>query len=113
MEQDWQPQEWTESAWPKAGKLFLLLISPVGAPIVGWTLIHGCDIRWEGDYRCVVPAPLIDYFMACTFAPWAFGLVPAILWHMASLVVLLGFLFYAAKAVRQTVAERRRDRSPP
>lgn len=107
MAEDEQPDERTERAWPMAAALFLLLISPVGAPIVGLVIIYGCDIQWEGAYQCVIPTPLIDYFLTFIFLPWALGPVLAILWTLASLGVLLGFLYFAAKAIWQIVTWRR------
>ena len=98
---------WKQSAALRFLALLVLLVSPVGAPILGYILVDACDIPWEGPIECAVPTPVLDYFLAFIFLPFVWvGPFLAILWLMLSVAVLLGCLCYAAKAIWQAVMER-------
>jgi hypothetical protein len=97
---------WKQSAALKSVALLLLLVSPVGAPIVGYILLDACDIPWEGAFQCAVPTPALSYFLAFLFLPFVWvGPFVAILWLFLSAAVLLGCFWYAAKAIWQAVME--------
>jgi hypothetical protein len=100
-------EDWKQSAALRFVALLVLLVSPVGAPILGYILIDACDIPWEGPIECAVPTPVLDYFLAFLFLPvaWA-GPFLAILWLMLSAAVLLGCFWYAGKAIWQAVIGR-------
>ena len=88
--------------------LFLLLVSPVGAPILGWVFLDACDIPEEGPSRCPLPDPLGDYFLTLAFMPFVWvGPFLAILWLFLSLAVLLGCLWNAARTIWLAVMERK------
>jgi hypothetical protein len=102
-----RPQRWKQSAALRSVALLLLLVSPLGAPIVGYLIIDACDIPWEGPFQCAVPTPLLHYFTAFTILPFIWvGPFLAILWLMMSCAVLLGCLWYAARAVWQATMDR-------
>jgi hypothetical protein len=88
--------------------LLILLVSPVGAPILGYVLIYACDIPWEGSFQCAVPTTLLDYFVAFTILPFVWvGPFLAILWLMIALAVLLSCLWFAGRAIWRATMERR------
>lgn len=106
MANDAASNEWVISAFKAAG-LVVLLISPLGAPLVGFAIISGCDIPWEGSFRCAVPGPVLDYFIPFTILPWAWvGPALAIVWLMLSLGLLIGCFWFAGKAIWQFTMER-------
>jgi hypothetical protein len=100
-------EDWKQSAALRFVALLVLLVSPVGAPILGFLLVEACDIPWEGPVQCAVPTALLDYFMAFMILPFVWvGPFLAILWLMLSMAVLLGCLWFAAKAIWQATMDR-------
>jgi hypothetical protein len=91
----------------RGAAFFLLLISPVGAPIVGWALMSGCDIPWEGTYDCQIPKPIIDYFVPFTILPWLWvGPFLAIMWFLMAAATWLVAIWYVMRAVWHVTGER-------
>jgi len=99
-------RDWIISIFRAVG-LAVLLISPLGAPLVGLIIIGGCDIPWEGAYQCSFPQPLLDYFLPFAILPavWV-GPFLAILWLMLAVGLLLGCLWFLGKAIWQLTMER-------
>ena len=96
---DLRSKEWAICALKALG-LAILIISPVGAPLVGYAIVYACDIPWEGPVQCAVPEPLLGYFLRSVFVPWAVaGPFLAILWQLLSLGLLASCLWFAGKAI--------------
>ncbi|QIK79138.1 hypothetical protein G7077_09750 [Sphingomonas piscis] len=72
---------WKDKPLLLAVLLLLLLASPLGAPLVGMSIISGCDIPWEGSYQCAVPQRLQDYFIGLMMLSFlSIGLGVGLLW---------------------------------
>ena len=107
MQQDERSERWKNSPILIVIVLLLLLISPLGAPVVGYALAYVCDIPWEGAYQCRVPQPLLDYFLPFTILPFAWvGPFLAILWVMLSFAIAIAAICYLVRAVWQMTMER-------
>src|SRR4051812_45291679 len=105
--EDEKPHGWRQSAGLRFVVLLLLLVSPVGAPMVGYFIVRACGLAWEGKTQCVVPAPLIDYFVGFPIiAAIHLGTLIAILWLFLSFAVLFGCFWYGVKAVWQATMGR-------
>ena len=78
--------------------LLALLISPIGAPLLGFISIAACDVPWEGEYRCFVPAQALDYFMGSFLLPFLWLGFFALPWFALciALIIRSGWLFAAA-----------------
>lgn len=97
---DEEERQRRRSAWCKAAACFLLLLSPVGAPVMGFGLLFACDIEWMEPMQCFVPEPLLSYFLIFMFIPWgAGGPLVAILWLGVALTVLGCFFRYVLQAL--------------
>lgn len=97
----------SENSILRGAAIFLLLFSPVGAPIVGWALIYGCDIPWSGTYQCQVPRPIIDYFVPFTILPWVWvGPFLAILWFLMAAAAWTAAIWFVMRAIWRVRAER-------
>jgi hypothetical protein len=106
MEED-RRHGWRQSAALQFVALLLLLVSPVGAPMVGYFVARACGLAWEGETQCAVPGPLIDYFVGFPIvAAIHLGLFLSILWLFLSFAVLLCCLWCGVKAVWQAMMER-------
>jgi hypothetical protein len=98
-------QDWKRSPALRFVALLLLLVSPMGAPILGWLILLACEIPWDG--QCPVPTPLRDYFLALAFMPVAWlGPFLALLWLFLAVAVLLACLWNAALALWQATMDR-------
>ncbi|HYD14078.1 MAG TPA: hypothetical protein VEC11_14625 [Allosphingosinicella sp.] len=81
--------------------LFVLLLSPLGAPAVGLLLTTVWEPNFFTTYPrpCVLPHILTDYFTGMLFVSLTPGsLVIAALWLVLAGGVVLGFLVYAVTA---------------
>jgi hypothetical protein len=105
MEDIWQ--RWKQSAALRLVALLVLLVSPVGAPIIGIFIVSECHLAAEGESDCIVPEVLIDYFIGFPIAAaMHLGTLLSIVWLLLSLAVLICCLFCAAQAVWQAVTDR-------
>lgn len=92
----------------QAGLLFLLLLSPVGAPLVGWLVVEACGVQWEGEpLRCATPNPALDYFVSFTILPFIWvGPFLAILWNMVAAGIALAMLWLLGRSIWAVTMER-------
>jgi len=105
MFEDEEERNWKHDPVTTGGILLLSLISPVGAPLLGWLAIVACDIPWEGEYQCIVPDAVLTYLIGSLFIPlfWFgyFGLA----WLLISLAVTIGFLLLFVSAAWAAFAD--------
>jgi hypothetical protein len=78
--------------------LFFLLISPMGAPLLGLITIGACGIRWEAPYQCMVPESLFAYFMFFMWAPFFWLGLFALPWFAISIGLVMRFAWMFASA---------------
>lgn len=86
--------------------LFFMLISPIGAPLLGIITMAMCDMSREGAYQCIVPFPLFTYFMVFLWGPFFFLGLFAVAWHAISVGLLIRFSWFFLAAVMDALAER-------
>lgn len=86
--------------------LLLLLLSPVGAPLVGAALLAACDIPFEGVYRCLVPHPVLDYFLAFQFLPWMWGPLLGCVWIALSFGIAFALIGHVLHGIWEVTMEQ-------
>ena len=69
--------------------LLLLLISPVGAPVIGILLEIPCPDALYIPDRCVIARPAVLYFMQFGIMPSRFGHAVEILWLLLSVIIAI------------------------
>lgn len=107
MDDDRPLSERRRAALLRLGAWLLLAVSPLGAPAIGLLLAWGCDISWDDSTQCVVPEPVITYFLTIMLIAMAAGGLPfAILWLLAAAGTLFGCLVQAARALWLFLVER-------
>ena len=79
--------------------LLVLLISPMGAPLLGLIIIEACDIPWEGTYQCMVPDPVIAYFMVFLWGPFFLLGLFALPWFAISIGLVIRFAWMFVSSV--------------
>lgn len=93
-----------------AGRIFLLLIlllSPVGAPAIGYILLGQCFEGFEAPTGCSIPQPLIDYFLPFAILPavWV-GPFLAILWFLSAAGILIALAWQIGRLALSLTFER-------
>ena len=86
-----EPPSWKRDPLITGTILFVLLISPMGAPLLGLIIIEACDIPWEGTYQCMVPDPVIAYFLIFLWGPFFVLGLFALLWFAISIGLIIRF----------------------
>ena len=86
----------------------MLLLSPVGAPLIGGIVIEACGEAWEVEAaRCDLQHPVIVYFMGSNELPFVMvGPLFAIIWYALALAILLALLGTLARIVWGLTMER-------
>jgi hypothetical protein len=105
MFEDEDPRSWKHD--PRATGLILLfiLLSPLGGAVMGPAILMACDIPWEGSYQCIIPDPVISYFMISWLGPMfllgTFGWA----WMLFSFVLTTGFACLFVRASWEEFAD--------
>lgn len=87
--------------------LFLMLLSPLGAPVVGFALVSICADGFDAPFRCSVPEPVLDYFVPFVLMPFIWvGPFLAILWLLLASALLLGIVWTLVSAVGRSIVDR-------
>jgi hypothetical protein len=86
--------------------LLALLVSSVGAPVVGFALIAACDVSFDGVYRCPVPQPVLDYFLPFLFLPMRLGAFMGCVWIALSVSIALALIVHVLRAIWQVTMEQ-------
>ena len=99
-------QRWITDSTKAAG-LLVLLLSPLGAPLIGHALIAACDIPWEGSFHCAVPGRLLNYFLRFAILSWIWvGPFLALLWLVTAFGMFIGCLWFFGAAIWGLAMER-------
>lgn len=107
-------RERRRSAVARLALSLVLLLTPLGAPAVGFLLLSVCDFRFLSTVpqppQCFLPTPLSDYFAGMLFVALTSGsIIIAILWGLLAAGLLLAFLIYAVKTAWLFGVERLAD----
>lgn len=88
--------------------LLVMLIGPLGAPLIGMSISSACNIPWEGPYECAFPEPFQSYFVTLfVVAFFPFGPTLGWLWMALSLGLLTALIWYAGRAMWEAVSRLR------
>lgn len=85
--------------------LFVTLISPMGAPLLGLITIGACGLSWGEPYRCAVPQPIFAYFMLFLWGPFLWLGLCALPWFAISIGLVIRFTWMFGSAVWAAVVD--------
>jgi len=111
-------RERRRSAVARLALSLVLLLTPLGAPAIGFLLASVCDFHFMSSIaqppQCFLPAPLTDYFAGMLFGALTSGsIIVAIVWGLLAAGLLTAFLAYAVKVAWLFGVERLADEKDP
>lgn len=79
--------------------LMLLVVSPVGAPVIAWSILAVCAPDWEAPITCL-PQPILDYVLPFAFLPWVWlGPFLGFVWLAISITAVTLVVILVARSV--------------
>ena len=101
------PIDWKRQPLTTGLVLLFVLLSPIGGGVSGPLVMWACDVRWETQGPCLLPDPVVTYFLISWLGPiFVLGAVGlGLVWWPVSVAVTLWSLGLFVRAWWEAFAD--------